>query len=463
MSESVQTATLRRLFEGLPVTTCADGSPYAVMSVTDFSPPMLPQDGLVLAQMLEGAFTSWEGTAALIGIANRSSGPLTHGVSLLRQLPYSLANWYPDGSVGDILVERTGGFTGGDGMVFLNGLSTGSSVVYCDDCLRRGVTSATLIRAAIKAGIKVAAALFCCEIEGFGGRAMLEQEFPGLKVVTLATIAFDNQKTAIRRMHISRESQLKRFKVPTIKEVKQLPNEIISKKFKRVLDSFVGIKIYRAKGSTYPYCNFSLTDFIPLLDPTLVEDMADCIVYVGEFQNVDILVSEGDRGGGPLILAVAARTNLPFTLASWTSSGTDVGVASDATVGYSGVGKIFLNGVKKGSRCHFVDDMLSSGGTAEALFKGIEAAGGIIAGASFASEKTNTGGRRRLGQQWPNAEMKSIAFFCAEGEATSAHSPLQGSNETPIQKYACQNTSKIGTALHYGSLFLVALGWFAKP
>ena len=52
--------------------------------------------------------------------------------------------------------------------------------------------------------------------------------------------------------------------------------------------------------------------------------------------------------------------------------------------------------LKRGARVLVVDDVLATGGTAEACMRLIEAAGGTVAGASFLVEISPLDGRKRL-------------------------------------------------------------------
>lgn len=436
-------ATLRKLFDGKQVVASAKGARNAVLPLTDFHPPLLPDDVTTVCAAMDAAVKDWSGVTALVGLADRGSGPLTHGVALLRNLPYSLANWYPAGSIGDIVVENSGGFTGNAGVVFFNGLKKGDKVVFIDDVVRRGKSSSTLLGALTKAGVVVVQAVFAADVEGRGGLARLRKE--GIEATSLCTLDVSEDTSRVLRFSSAISAARPYPRSATVADIKRMSKADMIPKFRNVLNSFVGIKIYRADNSDYPYCNFALTDFTPLLQPSLVEDMADCMSWLGDFYNANIIVSESDRGGGPLSLAMSRRTGLPFTMANWSQSPHTVGVAAAAQVGYSGHGQLFLNGIKRSSRCLVVDDMLSSGGTAEGLFHAIEAAGGQVVEAHFASEKVTTGGRARLQTQWPSVALYSVCFFEAGGSATKEATPLYGSNESPIQAVAPFD-AKVGMA-----------------
>jgi adenine phosphoribosyltransferase len=212
--------------------------------------------------------------------------------------------------------------------------------------------------------------------------------------------------------------------------IKKMSQEQLSAKMERVGRTFVGVPINRNERLSYPYSFFALTDFLPALEPQLVEDMADICVYFGDFTRADVLVSEADRGGGPLIQAVAVRTNLRYVLANWYPSGEGIGATSDAQVGFSGEGRIIVNGVKAEDRCIFVDDMLSSGGTAEGVLRSLVLLGGIPVEGVFISEKLYPAqqpgglperkGKARLNSSFPHFKVTTAVQFIAEGDFTVA-------------------------------------------
>jgi len=196
-----------------------------------------------------------------------------------------------------------------------------------------------------------------------------------------------------------------------IKLIKSLTKKEIEKKIDRIKKTFIGIPIIKGKNG-YPYSLFSLTDFRPAMKPQLIEDMADILVYYGDFANADIIVSEADRGGGPLTHAVSVRTNLPYTLANWYPTGVEGSISVKASTGFSGEGVINLNGVEKGQKAILVDDIISSGGTAIALIECIQKAGARVIEALFVGEKANLNGRKKLLKKF-GIPVKTLVKFVA--------------------------------------------------
>ncbi len=406
----------------------------ATLPLIDFEPLVTAPQLEVLCSAMNTAVPNWEGVTALIGMAERSSGPLTHLLAHRRGLPYSLVNWYPEGSRGDIVVGPALSFTGEAGNTFLNGLTRDKDlVVYVDDCIRKGSNSLNVLKAARAGGIRIACVVTVARFEGSEGVQAISAEF-GVPVISLCSV---DARSGMTKVTSVLETPLYApTPLPDMKTIKSWHPEQIKSKFQEALDAFVGNEIYHATGSTYPYCNFTLTDCQPLLRPELVESMAECMIYLGHFDQADVIVSEADRGGGPLVLAIARRTGLPFSLANWKPPAKkSVGVAASAQVGYSGSGSLYLNGIHKGAKVVVIDDMLSSGGTAEGLFHAIEQAGGVLLEAHFASEKVTTKGRDRLAKTWPNLPLYSICYFEASGKCTKETPPGPRANETPLQKH----------------------------
>lgn len=203
-----------------------------------------------------------------------------------------------------------------------------------------------------------------------------------------------------------------------ILRIKSLSPETIFQKTCRVKESFIGWPIHKGLDG-YPYSLFPLTD--GPINPTLVEDMADLIIYSDKrnnFERADILVSEGDRGGGLLAQAIGTKTGIPITLANWHAVPPDVPgmVSVKTTIGFSGNGDITIYGIQPEQNVIVVDDLLSTGGTSKALFEAILKMGANIEEAFFVGEKVNLGGRDNIAQKFPNIKITSFARFISEIE-----------------------------------------------
>ena len=202
----------------------------------------------------------------------------------------------------------------------------------------------------------------------------------------------------------------------SFEQIKSLSHDLIQEKTNRIKKTFIGTPIFRKQGE-YPYSFFSLTDFNPPMDPQLVEDMADLLIYYGDFSNVDLIVSEADRGGGPLTHAIARKTKIPYTLANWYPIKAEGAISVKASVGFSGDGTICVFGLKTGQKTIFIDDIISSGGTARALIQAINKAGATIRQALFVGEKIDFKAAKTIEKEF-NIKVISLVKFIADGDVT---------------------------------------------
>jgi adenine/guanine phosphoribosyltransferase-like PRPP-binding protein len=198
-----------------------------------------------------------------------------------------------------------------------------------------------------------------------------------------------------------------------IEQIKSLPPEIILGKTLRVNKSFIGKPVFRSLDG-YTYCILSITDFFPPMNAELIEDMADLLIYYGSFDNIDLIVSEADRGGGPLTQAVALKTNIPYTLANWYPIAIPWAITVKADVGFSGQGNLCIFGPEPGKNVIIVDDLISTGGTAAALIEAVRRMGANINKALFVGEKVNMGGRNVLEDM--GVKVTSLVKFSARLE-----------------------------------------------
>lgn len=440
-------------FVRVPIVRDNRGRPAAFFGVTDFTTPIdcgVVEDmaEAMVAEFVQGhPFESANDTPAAAGgssgggdatmlppvdlvvsIADRSSGPLAHAVARRLGVPYSLANWYPIGSPGEVPIEQCAGFSG-SGVIYLNGVKRGNRVWIVMDVLKTGATAANLAKGVAAAGGHLVQLSFGCELLEYEGRGVLGEQH---SVHCLVGVHLRGEETK-EGGGASRAIVNPPKRAPVTSQIsllKQMSPELVQEKIARVTATFVGVPIHRNPHLSYPYSFFALTDFVPVLAPQLVEDMADLCIFYGDFTRCDVIVSEADRGGGPLVQACSVRTGLPYVLANWYPSGEGVGASSAAQVGFSGEGRIVLNGVRSEDRCIFVDDMLSSGGTAEGVVKSIVQLGGVPVEGVFISEKLyppkkagglpDRKGKARLNSIFPHFDVTTVAQFVAEGDMTKA-------------------------------------------
>jgi len=190
--------------------------------------------------------------------------------------------------------------------------------------------------------------------------------------------------------------------------IKSMSELDIARKQEVTKKMFIGYPIIKNTDG-YPYSLFPLTDFSRPVNPSEIGDLADLVVYQGNFINVNMIVSEADRGGGPLTQAVAERTGLPFVLANWYKQEMPGYVTATASVGFSGNGLICVGGLEPGKHVVLIDDLLSTGGTIVALIKAIEKSGCFIDDIIVIGEKVNMKGREKI--QAVGYDVKSLIRF----------------------------------------------------
>jgi len=122
----------------------------------------------------------------------------------------------------------------------------------------------------------------------------------------------------------------------------------------------------------YEYFVHGVTDGIPPIDPAVLEAIADGISERVDLEGVDTLVAPEAMGihhGTALSLA----TGIPMAVVRKRSYGLPDEIAVHQETSY-GESELYLNGIDAGDRVVLVDDVLSSGGTINAVCDALEAA-----------------------------------------------------------------------------------------
>ncbi|ELY48234.1 hypoxanthine/guanine phosphoribosyltransferase [Natronorubrum sulfidifaciens] len=121
----------------------------------------------------------------------------------------------------------------------------------------------------------------------------------------------------------------------------------------------------------YEYFVHGVTDGIPPLEPAVLCAVADGIRERVDLESVDKIVAPEAMGihhGTALSIA----TDVPLVVVRKRSYGFPEEVAVHQETSY-GESELYLNGVDAGDRVLLVDDVLSSGGTIEAVCDALEA------------------------------------------------------------------------------------------
>lgn len=161
----------------------------------------------------------------------------------------------------------------------------------------------------------------------------------------------------------------------------------------------------------YPYFIHPLTDGVPRLDPQVLTAVVELIEKRVPWESIDLMLGI-EAMGLPLTSPLSMRNNKPQVVIRKRSYGLDGEVAIDQSTGYS-KGSMFLNDIKKGERVLIVDDVLSTGGTLDAVISGVESIGAVIESIVVVVEKGP--GLKQLQQKYPHIEISSLVQVEMDG------------------------------------------------
>ena len=125
----------------------------------------------------------------------------------------------------------------------------------------------------------------------------------------------------------------------------------------------------------YPYFVHPLTDGVPMMEPEVLEEVVGWMLEVGDFSCDVILAPEAM--GIPLAVPVSLRLGIPYTVARKRSYGLEGELVLDQKTGYS-KSLMTVNGISKRMRVTVVDDVVSTGGTLDALIRTLQEAGAVV-------------------------------------------------------------------------------------
>ena len=133
-----------------------------------------------------------------------------------------------------------------------------------------------------------------------------------------------------------------------------------------------------------------------LQDPVLFNDVINDLANQVKNWDADVLVGIESRGfvfGAP----IAIKLGLPFALARKPGKlpYKTKGVEYALEYGTDRI-EMHVDSIKKGQKVVVVDDLLATGGTAQAAARLVEELGGVVAGLLFVVELPDLGGRKRL-------------------------------------------------------------------
>ncbi|MDD3042833.1 MAG: hypoxanthine/guanine phosphoribosyltransferase [Methanosarcinaceae archaeon] len=138
----------------------------------------------------------------------------------------------------------------------------------------------------------------------------------------------------------------------------------------RLIDSLVNAPVI--KRGEYNYFIHPISDGVPSIAPSLVEEIADYIREIADI-NVDYILTI-EAMGIPVGSVLSLKTGLPLSIIRKRPYFLEGEVELSQSTGYS-KGSLYINGLKKGDRVLIVDDVISTGGTLSVLIKALQEMG----------------------------------------------------------------------------------------
>ena len=162
----------------------------------------------------------------------------------------------------------------------------------------------------------------------------------------------------------------------------------------------------------YPYFIHPITDGVPRMSPDVLQAITDLSRDRIDWEDVDLLLGI-EAMGLPLTAPLSMSTGIPLVIARKRAYGLEGEVKIDQSTGYS-KGAMFLNDIKKGERIAIIDDVLSTGGTLEAVIEGVHRAEARVTHIIAVVEKGD--GLTRLRGLYPDISIQSLVRLRMDGE-----------------------------------------------
>ena len=161
----------------------------------------------------------------------------------------------------------------------------------------------------------------------------------------------------------------------------------------------------------YPYFIHPLTDGVPRLEADVFQAVVDLVFESIDWSNIDLLLGI-EAMGLPLTSSLSLRTGLPQVVARKRSYGLDGEIVIDQNTGYS-KGSMYLNDINPGESIAIIEDVLSTGGTLDAVIKGVQRAGASVTTIVAVVEKGP--GLEMLKKKYPTIDISSIVRLTMDG------------------------------------------------
>jgi len=161
----------------------------------------------------------------------------------------------------------------------------------------------------------------------------------------------------------------------------------------------------------YPYFIHPVTDGVPRMDPEVLKAIVELTVERVDWSQIDVLLGI-EAMGLPLAAPLSMATGVPLVVARKRSYGLEGEVKIDQATGYS-KGVMYLNDINEGERVAILEDVLSTGGTLEAVIEGVHRAGAEVTEIVAVVEKG--GGLKRLQEMHPPVRIQSLVRLEMDG------------------------------------------------
>ena len=162
----------------------------------------------------------------------------------------------------------------------------------------------------------------------------------------------------------------------------------------------------------YPYFIHPVTDGVPRMDPGVLQAITELVTDRVVWSNVDLLLGI-EAMGLPLTAPLSVSTGIPLVIARKRSYGLEGEIEIDQSTGYS-KGAMYLNDLREGERIAIVDDVLSTGGTLEAVIEGVRRAKADVTDVIAVIEKGE--GLKRLQELYPEIRIQSLVRLVMDGD-----------------------------------------------
>lgn len=130
------------------------------------------------------------------------------------------------------------------------------------------------------------------------------------------------------------------------------------------------------KRGEYNYFIHPITDGVPLIEPALLREVSLEMIRRLNLEGVNRIVT-AEAMGIPLSSVISILTDIPFSIVRKREYKLPGEVLVHQSTGYS-KGQLYINGINKGDKIVIVDDVISTGGTLNAMISALERTGAEI-------------------------------------------------------------------------------------